>query len=58
MSNFDTSQATAWGDAARDTYPHDQLPDYMEKIPGPIRQFYINRHRMQRELLTGLIEVR
>ena len=58
MDSFTTTQATAWGDAVRDTYLQDELPDYVRNILGPIRQFYINSDREERELLTGLVEVR
>ena len=52
-------EATLWGEAASATY-HDLglKPDYVENILGATRQFYINQDRMDRELLSGILEVR
>ena len=53
------SQATLWGQAASDTYHSLGLkPDYVEKIVGPTREFYINQDRRDRELLSSILEVR
>ena len=53
------SQATLWGQAATATYLNMGLkPDYVENILGPTRQFYINQDRMDRELLSSIVEVR
>ena len=52
-------EATLWGEAASATY-HDLglKPDYVENILGATRQFYINQDRMDRELLSSIVEVR
>ena len=53
------SQATLWGEAAMATYYNRGLkPGYVENILGPTRQFYINQDRVDRELLSSIVEVR
>jgi len=48
-------EATIWGDAAKATYDPENTPDYVHKILGPMRKYYINDARADRELLQSLV---
>lgn len=54
---FVVTQATLWGDAARLSYDPANTPDYVETILGPMRQYYVNQHRSNKELLSANVQV-
>ena len=56
LSDDDIHMNKIWGDAAKKTYG-GKVPDYVARIRGPRRSFYVSKRREEKELLQALTKV-
>ena len=46
-----------WGGAVRRTYNSNNTPEYVSKILGSRRKYYVNERRAEKELISSNVEV-